>query len=57
MNVYVQGKDDARATVTVEHARLADRPTADEMKAYWRDRLVALRRHLEVAAAVAQDPA
>jgi hypothetical protein len=38
---------DARSRVALEHARLADSETADEMKAWWRDRLMDLKRLLE----------
>ena len=38
---------DAKATVAVEHARLPDADTADEMKAWWRGRVAALREILE----------
>ena len=36
-----------RATVSVEHARLADAPAADKAKAFWRERLTALKTDLE----------
>jgi len=41
-------KDDGRSTVVVEHRRLHDRRHADEMKAFWRERLAALAGFVEV---------
>jgi len=38
---------EAKSTVAVEHARLPDADTADEMKAWWRGRVAALKEILE----------
>lgn len=40
-------KGKARTEVSVQHKRLADAGTAEEMKAHWRERLVALKAVLE----------
>jgi hypothetical protein len=37
----------ASSTVALEHARLADAESADRMKAFWRERLTALKSQLE----------
>jgi hypothetical protein len=42
VNVTFVAKDQARSTVTVEHARLADAGEAERMKAFWRERLTQL---------------
>ena len=47
VNVVLEAKGDAKSTVTIEHARLADAGEADRMKAYWRERLPLLKAHLE----------
>jgi uncharacterized protein YndB with AHSA1/START domain len=41
-------KDDGRSTVVVEHRRLHDKRHAEEMKAFWRERLAALAGFVEV---------
>ena len=43
--VLEQGK--AKSQVAVEHSKLADQKTADETKAWWRERLSALKELLE----------
>jgi uncharacterized protein YndB with AHSA1/START domain len=45
--VGFEAKDDGRSLVAVEHARLPDADTADEMKAFWRERVAALKEMLE----------
>jgi uncharacterized protein YndB with AHSA1/START domain len=40
-------KDDGRSTATVEHARLPDAAEADRVKAFWRERVGALKEVLE----------
>ena len=40
-------KDAARSTVSLAHVRLADAQEAERMKAWWRERLAALRALLE----------
>ncbi len=40
-------KDGARSTAALEHRRLADANEADRRKAYWRERLLALKATLE----------
>ena len=47
MNVTFLVKDRARSTAALEHRRLADANEADRMKAYWRERLLALKATLE----------
>ena len=47
VSVTFDVKSEARSVVTVEHARLANAQEADRMKAYWRERLVGLKSHLE----------
>ncbi len=46
VNVTFLEKGDANSTVVVEHARLADAGEAERMKAFWRDRLTALKSQL-----------
>ena len=50
VNVTFAAKSDASSLVAVEHARLADAGEAERMKAYWRERLTALKAELEGAA-------
>lgn len=40
-------KGEGKSTVSLEHARLADAEEAERMKAYWRDRVAALKAQLE----------
>ena len=40
-------KGEAKSTVALEHERLADAAEAERMKAYWRDRVAALKEMLE----------
>ncbi|HEV2813071.1 MAG TPA: hypothetical protein VGW10_07460 [Solirubrobacteraceae bacterium] len=47
VNVTFVAKGEARSTVAVEHARLADAAEAERMKAFWRERLAALKAELE----------
>jgi hypothetical protein len=46
VNVTFVDKAGASSTVAVEHARLADAAEAERMKAFWRERLTALRSQL-----------
>jgi hypothetical protein len=45
--VGFDAKDEAKSTVALEHARLADAGEAERMKDYWRDRVAALKEVLE----------
>ena len=45
--VDFEAKGEAKSTVSLEHARLADAAEAERMKAYWRDRVSALKAQLE----------
>jgi hypothetical protein len=47
VNVFFAGKGEAKSTATVQHERLADGAEAARMKAYWRERMSALKRVLE----------
>jgi uncharacterized protein YndB with AHSA1/START domain len=47
VNVTFLEKRDGKSTVAVEHARLADAGEAERMKAFWRERLTALKSQLE----------
>jgi len=47
VNVTFLAKDESRSTVALEHRRLPDAREADRMKAYWRQRLAALKEVLE----------
>jgi hypothetical protein len=47
VNVVFVGKGDAKSTAAVEHSRLAGAEQAGEMKAWWRERLAALKAQLE----------
>ena len=47
VNVVFDAKSDAKSTVFVEHARLGDADQAAEMRAWWRERLSALKAQLE----------
>jgi uncharacterized protein YndB with AHSA1/START domain len=40
-------KGEAKSTVALEHVRLADAAEAERMKAFWRERLIALKSQLE----------
>ncbi|MFN0153735.1 MAG: hypothetical protein ACKVUT_05100 [Gaiella sp.] len=50
VQVTFDAKGEAKATITVEHARLADAAEADRMKVYWRDGLLTLKSQLEAGA-------
>jgi hypothetical protein len=45
--VGFESKGDSKATVSMSHERLDDAEEADRMKAYWRERLSALKQSLE----------
>ncbi len=47
VNVTFDAKGDAKSTTVVSHERLADAREADRMKAYWRERVSALKAVLE----------
>jgi len=47
VNVTFLAKGEARSTAALEHRRLADANEAERMKAYWRERLTALKSMLE----------
>jgi hypothetical protein len=47
VNVTFLAKDDAKSTVALEHRRLPTAEEAERMKAYWRQRLGALKHELE----------
>jgi hypothetical protein len=47
VNVTIDAKAEAKSTVTVEHARLADAAAAEWTKRWWRERLTALKSQLE----------
>ncbi len=47
VTVGFEAKDDGRSTVALEHSRLPDGEEAERMKAYWRERVVALKEVLE----------
>jgi hypothetical protein len=45
--VGFESKGDAKSTVALEHERLPDAVEAERMKAFWRDRVAALKQVLE----------
>jgi uncharacterized protein YndB with AHSA1/START domain len=47
VNVTFLARDGAKSTVALEHRRLPDAGEAARLKAYWRERLVALKAFLE----------
>jgi hypothetical protein len=47
VNVGFTAKGDDKSAVALEHSRLADAKEAERMKAYWRDRVAALKALLE----------
>jgi len=47
VNVTFLEKGEAKSTVALEHSRLADSEDRDRMKAWWRERLTALKTGLE----------
>jgi uncharacterized protein YndB with AHSA1/START domain len=47
VNVNFLKKGDRDSTVAIEHVRLADAGEAERMKAFWRERLTALKSQLE----------
>ena len=47
VGVWFEAKGDDRCLVSLSHERLPDADAAEAMKAYWRERLVALKAHLE----------
>lgn len=51
VNVVLEAKGAAKATATLEHARLTDAAEADRMKVQWRADLARLKTQLETGAA------
>jgi hypothetical protein len=49
VELYFIGKGSAKSQVVVQHRKLADKTTADQMKAYWAERLGALQAILAPA--------
>ena len=47
VNVGFDAKDEGKSTVALEHERLPDAGEAERMKAYWRERVAALKAELE----------
>ena len=47
VNASFEAKGDAKSTVSLEHARLADGGEAERMKSFWRERLTTLSSQLE----------
>jgi uncharacterized protein YndB with AHSA1/START domain len=47
VNVFFTPKGDANSTASVQHSRLADGGEAERMKAFWRERVSALKAELE----------
>jgi len=45
--VFFEAKGDAKSTTALQHERLADAREAERMKAYWRERVAALKELLE----------
>jgi uncharacterized protein YndB with AHSA1/START domain len=47
VNVFFEPKGDAKSTAAVQHERLPDGAEAERMKAFWRERVSALKEVLE----------
>jgi hypothetical protein len=47
VNVGFTAKGEAKSAVALEHARLGDAEQAERMKAFWRERVAALKEELE----------
>jgi uncharacterized protein YndB with AHSA1/START domain len=47
VNVFFTARGEAKSTATIEHTRLAGAGEADRMKAFWRERVAALKDLLE----------
>lgn len=47
VNVFFAAKDDGRSTLSLQHVRLPDGEQAEQMKAFWRERVTALKEVLE----------
>jgi uncharacterized protein YndB with AHSA1/START domain len=47
VHVTFAAKGDDRSTAALQHVRLADAQEAERMKAYWRERVAALKQELE----------
>jgi hypothetical protein len=50
LNLTFLSRGNSKSTVALEHRRLADAGEAQQMKAFWRERLEALKRALEQSA-------
>lgn len=50
VNVAFEAKDDTKSQISLEHERLPDAETAQRTKTFWRERLAALKAHLEATA-------
>jgi hypothetical protein len=48
---YITGSGPARSQLAIQHERLPDADTAEEMKRWWRERLTTLRAQLEMSTA------
>ena len=47
VNVGFTARGENKSAVALEHSRIADAQEAERMKAYWRDRVAALKKLLE----------
>ncbi len=47
VHVTFAGRGDERSTASLQHVRLADAAEAERMKAFWRERVAALKQELE----------
>jgi hypothetical protein len=45
--VVFESKGEAKSTMALQHVRLPDGQEAERMKAYWRERVTALKEELE----------
>lgn len=49
VNVHLSEKGAGKTQVSLEHEKLSDAAEAEQMKAFWRERLAQLKTHLEAA--------
>jgi uncharacterized protein YndB with AHSA1/START domain len=47
VNVFFDAKGDTKSTAAIQHERLSDAKEAERMKAFWRERVAALKEVLE----------
>ena len=47
VNVFFTAKGEAKSAAALQHVRLADAGEAERMKAFWRDRVAAMKEELE----------